>query len=64
VTVPLPCPVIRETAGTSGDQRSLTDNAHANGPRPIYLVGGRSLAVGVGFEPTVTRATTVFKIAT
>jgi len=47
-------PPVPDRSGNSGESRSLTDSAYENGPRPIHLVGGRSCAVGVGFEPTVT----------
>lgn len=48
-------------AETSRRGRPTTADVQHNGPRPSHLVRGRSHAVGVGFEPTVTRATTVFK---
>ena len=54
-------PAVPDRPGTRREPRTLTDMTHASGPRPIHLVRGRSSAVGVGFEPTVTRATTVFK---
>jgi hypothetical protein len=50
----------RELTGKRGHQQGLPTR------RPLTYVAGQGpfvLAVGVGFEPTVTRATTVFKIA-
>ena len=35
-------------------RRPVPGSAQHNGPRPYRLVEGRSYAVGVGFEPTVT----------
>jgi hypothetical protein len=58
--VPLACP---DRTGNHGQQRCGAGIGHAEDPRSILLVRGRSPAVGVGFEPTVTRATTVFKTA-
>lgn len=58
----LRAPRVPYRAGNHGEQWSVTGFGNGNGLRPSYLVRGRSTcAVGVGFEPTVTGATTIFR---
>jgi hypothetical protein len=57
-TVPLPCPIRRGTSGNHGRSRRQDRREPPTDPAGQRL---STTAVGVGFEPTVTRATTVFK---
>lgn len=56
--MPHPCPIQRKATGNHGAER---EPRTTTAPDQLPGQGPFHLAVGVGFEPTVTCATTVFK---
>lgn len=51
-----PCPIVRGNSGNHGDERTPL-----SATTPDRLTWSRAV-VRTGFEPTVTRVTTVFKV--